>query len=132
MKKVKAFSFILLSIIMISIVCFSCKKDTNTTFYTIEGKWLGAYFYTGDNTENFIGFNFKTGGNLDVFQDPNNKDLVGTTGTWTMVNNEITLIVPISNTKLTTTFNSKVGKLTGTWGNNPSSSDKGTWTVSKQ
>ena len=129
MKTLKNITFILLSILSLYIGLSSCKKDK---VYTMEGNWYGFYLNTGDNTENFIGFNFKTGGHLDVYQDSNNKDFVGTTGTWTMVNNEITMIVPISNTKLTATFNSKMGKLTGTWGNNPNSSGNGTWAVTKQ
>jgi len=45
----------------------SCKKDTNSALYTLDGKWLGAYFYTGNMNENFIGFNFKAGGGILMY-----------------------------------------------------------------
>ena len=132
MKRLTNFALLMFFTTCLLLGHISCKKDTNSALYTLDGKWLGAYYYTGNMNENFIGFNFKAGGDLDVLLDPNNKYLVGTTGTWTMVNDEVTLIVPVSNSKLTATFNPKVGALTGTWGNNPSASDKGTWTVTKQ
>ncbi len=129
MKTLKFSSYVVLLILGLSTILSSCKKDK---VYPIEGNWVGTY---NNGTDYYTAFIIKAGGTLDVMDNAANKSQITATGTWTVVNGVFTTIIDYgtgTNTSFTSPFNGKSDKLTGTWGTTPSTTDGGTWTMTKQ
>ena len=126
----KITSFLLFLLLGLAISVTSCKKDK---IYTIQGNWVGTY--NNGPADYYFALNIKSGGTLDVMDNAANKSLITATGTWTVVNGVFTTIVDYgsgTNASFTAPFNSKSATLTGTWGTTPSTTDGGTWTMTKQ
>ena len=126
----KITSFLLFLLLGLASSVSSCKKDK---IYTIQGKWEGVV--NNGTADYYYALNVKSGGTLDVMDNAANKSQITATGTWTVVNGVFSTIVDYgsgTNVSLTSPFNSKSATLTGTWGNTPSTTDGGTWTMTKQ
>jgi len=129
MKTLKFSSYVVLLMIGLSTIPSSCKKDK---VYPIEGNWVGTY---NNGTDYFMAFTIKPGGTLDVMDNPANKSQITATGTWTLTSGQFDAILDYgsgTNTSFTSPFNGNSDKLTGTWGTTPSTTDGGTWTMTKQ
>jgi hypothetical protein len=128
MKTLKFSSYVLVLIIGLSTILSSCKKDK---VYPIEGNWVGTY---NNGTDYYMAFTIKNGGTLDVMDNPANKSQITASGTWTLTSGQFDTVLDYgtgTNTSFTSPFNGKSDKLTGTWGTTPSTTDGGTWTMTK-
>jgi hypothetical protein len=130
MKTLKKLTLLSCLVLGLSMLTFSCKKDK---IYTIEGKWEGTFYLNG-NAPPYFAFQVKSGGTLDVMNNAADKNQITATGTWTVVNGVFTTDIDWNglNTSFTSPFNAKSATLSGTWGYTPSTTDGGTWTMTKQ
>lgn len=119
-----------------SLTVISCKKDsdvikTNDSF--LHGIWAGK-FGTGNNTpSSFFGFNIKANGSIEEL-DPSGK-AIGT-GSWKYENNIFTAswqyeAPSTAKFSAVATYNTSIQKLLGNWGYNTSTTNGGSWEMSK-
>jgi len=127
LKSILAFTVLLAIVVILQ---SSCKKDK---IYTIEGKWEGTFYLNG-NAPPYFALQVKSGGTLDVMDNAADKNQITATGTWTVVNGVFTTDIDWNglHTSFTSPFNGKSATLSGTWGFTPSTTDGGTWSVTKQ
>jgi hypothetical protein len=136
MKTQKISSYLILLIAGLLLSLSACKKDK---IYTIEGKWEGTQSVIGFPGSSYNAFKIEALNNAVTWytSDANHGEVTGT-GTWTLIGTTFQAILHYSvdpNTIyiFSAQFDPKSGKLlNGTWGTSPSSTDGGTWTMTKQ
>ena len=135
MKTLKKLTLLSCLVFGLSLLTFSCKKDTPAPLKTIDGKFVGYSKLTNDPTEYYLNFVFSADGTLTRSDDPN---LVGDyLGTWVLNGNTVTgefYFAANPNTKFSFTgsFDAKTGIINGSWGLKPNVTGLSTFTVTKQ
>jgi hypothetical protein len=134
----KSFKITLIALFIVSSFA-ACKKDKTDPVVapiTIEGTWTGSYVPSDSNLfpTDFI-CNIITANKTFQIQDPTDPAKVKYTGSWTLEGNILRFNYPISaNTILyfQGTFDSKLGKIVGTYATDDSSaSGTGNFSMSK-
>ncbi|MFM6953602.1 MAG: hypothetical protein ACKOWL_01290 [Sphingobacteriaceae bacterium] len=103
----------------------------------MEGTWVGSYQSASNNQPQFISFNIKPGGTLDVMNNLLDQNQINGSGNWTLINGTFSTTITygggVPNSIFVAQFDTKTGTFNNeTWGNFPSSTDGGTWTMTKK
>ena len=118
---------------MVALAATACSKSnsSNKPFESIEGVWKGTVVTEYDNEVYFWSFNIKSGGVLEVL---NKTGGVLATGTWSIENNIFLASYTEEGDKFSIigSHNKSLGKLLGNWGYDNSTTDGGTWQMTKQ
>ena len=131
LKKLTLLSFLVLGL---SLLTFSCKKDTPAKVITLDTKFFGDFTVTGGPETYPIAFTFYKNNTLAVFNSPVDLQIQTGTGTYTITNNiikaEVNFDAEPGITYLFTAKFSDTAFTDGTWGTSPSYTDGGTWVMS--
>jgi hypothetical protein len=135
MKTLKNLTLLSCLVLGLSLLTFSCKKDSTTPLKTLDGKFVGTYKVTGDATDYYLAFSFNANKSFIIYEQSN---LAVGTGSWLLTGDVLTgefFFDSNPNTKFTFTaiFNSKTGEITsGSWGIKPNVTGFATFTMTKQ
>ena len=122
---------IILIALMAVTTMVSCSKNHDKT-YSIEGLWEGTYVNQASGSTFFFSFNIKPGGVIEEINSSGQK--IGE-GTWELENN--ILLAHYSwpggaSYTVVGAFDSSEGRILGDWGYGSSSTDGGTWQMTKK
>jgi len=112
----------------------SCKKDKDAVSNkqaTIEGVWVGTYVNNASGNSFFYSFNIKPGGIIEELNSSGQK--LGQ-GTWELENNILSAHYQWNSSSkysVLCAFYKDQGKLLGDWSYGNSSTDGGTWQMTK-
>lgn len=135
MKTLKNLTLLCCLFFGLSLLTFSCKKDTPAPLKTLDGKFVGNYKVTGDPTDYYLSFDFKADKTLIIYEESN---LAVGVGSWVLTGDVITGefffdLNPNTAYTFTAIFNSKTGVITsGSWGFQPNKAGIATFTMTKQ
>ena len=135
MKTLKNLTLLSCLVLGLTLLTFSCKKDTAVPLKTLDGKFVGYSKLTNDPTEYYLNFVFNANGTLTRSDDPN---IAGDyVGTWALNGNTVSGEFyyganPNVIFSFTGTFDAKTGILNGSWGIKPNVTGLSTFTVTKQ
>ena len=126
------FSKILLAIIAITTVLFSCSKNkSDLPPATIEGRWVGTYVNEASGNSFYYSFNIKPGGIIEEINSAGQK--IGE-GNWEIANDILTAEYSWTNGgdfSVIAAFYKNERKLLGDWGYGNSATNGGTWQMTK-
>jgi hypothetical protein len=135
MKTLKNLTLLSCLVLGLSLLTFSCKKDTTTPLKTLDGKFVGTYKVTGDATDYYLAFNFNVNKTFTIYEQSN---LAVGTGSWVLTGDVLTGEFffdsnPNTTFAFTAVFNPKTGEITsGSWGIQPNITGFATFTMTKQ
>jgi hypothetical protein len=135
MKSFKKLTLLSCLVFGLSLLTFSCKKDTPAPLITFEGKFLGNFKITGDPTENYMSFSFNSDNTLIVYTQDN---YGAGAGSWSLTGDVLTGeffydSTPVTKFTFTAIYNPKTGEIaSGSWGFKPNVAGAATFTMTKQ
>ena len=135
MKTLKKLTLLSCLVLGLSLLTFSCKKDTPAPLKTLDGKFVGTYKVTGDATDYYLAFNFNANKTFTIYEQSN---LAVGVGSWVLTGDVLTGEFffdsnPNTTFAFTALFNPKTGEITsGSWGIQPNITGFATFTMTKQ
>ncbi len=119
--------------LVVAIAATACSKSNSSDkpFESIAGVWKGTVITDHDKKVYFWSFGFRANGVLEVL---NQTGGVVATGTWSLENNILMASYTQDDDKFSIigSHNASLGKILGNWGYDNSTTDGGTWEMSKQ
>jgi len=122
--------------LILFVTASACSKKSSTTpsSKSIEGAWVGKYGFDSEVPHVFYSFNIKANGILEELSETGT---VKATGTWEIDNNiftgKYTNVAPsTSKYSVIGAFNSSTGKILGNWGYSSSTTNGGTWEMTRK
>lgn len=125
-------SKMILALLIAVLPFISCSKDNDDDKeHTIEGRWVGTYFNATSNSTYYFSFDIKNGGAIQEINSAG--DVVGT-GQWELNNNILEAHYTWTgggDFSVVAAFDKHAGRLLGDWGFGNSTTNGGTWEMTK-